>query len=48
MKFSMIVEITSLTPRVARSRPAIPAQAAPTATAVTTASTVLSGPGSQA
>ncbi len=33
MKFSMIVEMTSLTPRVTLSRPAIPAQNAPTSIA---------------
>ena len=48
MALSMIVEMTSLTPRVARSTPAIPAQSAPTAIAHSTASTVLSAPGSQA
>jgi hypothetical protein len=32
MKFSMIVEMTSLTPRYALSSAAIPAQAAPTST----------------
>ncbi len=41
MALSMIVEMTSLTPRVARSRPAMPAHAAPTAMAARTASTVL-------
>ena len=37
MKFSMIVEMTSLTPRVTLSRPAMPAHMAPTnmATAMT-------------
>ncbi len=41
MKLSMIVEMTSLTPRVARSTPAMPAQAAPTAMAQTMARAVL-------
>jgi hypothetical protein len=39
--FSMIVEITSLTPRVARRMPAMPAQIAPTAIAQTIARAVL-------
>ena len=39
--FSMIVEMTSLTPRVARRTPAMPAQTAPTAIATMIASTVL-------
>ncbi len=46
MKFSMIVEMTSLTPRVTLSRPAIPAQKAPTAMATTTISATWSGGGS--
>ena len=41
MAFSMIVEMTSLTPRVARSTPAMPAHSAPTAIAHRMASTVL-------
>ena len=41
MKLSMIVEMTSLTPRVARRTPAMPAQSAPTAIAATTARAVL-------
>ncbi len=44
----MIVEMTSLTPRVARSTPAMPAHAAPTRTAARIASAMLSGPGSHA
>jgi hypothetical protein len=38
--FSMIVEMTSLTPRLARSTPAIPAHAAPTRIAATIANNV--------
>ncbi len=48
MAFSMIVEMTSLTPRVTRSRPAMPAHSAPATIATTMASTVLALPGSQA
>ena len=44
--FSMIVEITSLTPRVTLSTPAIAAQSAPTSTATTTMSAMCSGAGS--
>ena len=46
--FSMIVEMTSLTPRVTRKIPAMPAHSAPTAIATRMAATVLSLPGSQA
>ena len=46
MTFSMIVEMTSLTPRVTLSTPAIPAHSAPTATATRTMTTISSGPGS--
>ena len=45
MAFSMIVEMTSLTPRVTRSRPAMPAHRAPATIATRMASTVLSLPG---
>ena len=45
---SMIVEITSLTPRVVRSRPAIPAQRAPTTIAMTKVAKTLRKPGSRA
>ncbi len=45
---SMIVEMTSLTPRVTRRRPAMPAHAAPTSIAAKTAKTVLRYPGSHA
>ena len=48
MALSMIVEITSETPRVTRSRPAMPAQAAPTSIAARMAAAVLSQPGSHA
>ena len=41
MALSMIVEMTSLTPRVARRTPAMPAQSAPTAIAQRIASAVL-------
>ena len=44
----MMVEMTSLTPRVTRRTPAIPAHRAPTAIATRIAATVLSVPGSQA
>ena len=44
----MIVEITSLTPRVTRSRPAMPAHRAPASMATRIAPTMLSCPGSQA
>ena len=47
MAFSMIVEITSLTPRVARSMPAMPAQSAPASIATNTATIVFSWPDSQ-
>jgi hypothetical protein len=47
MAFNMIVEMTSLTPRVTLSRPAIAAQAAPTTMAVITMSSIRTMPGSQ-
>ncbi len=40
MAFSMIVEITSLTPRVTRRTPAMPAHSAPVSTATRIAPTV--------
>jgi hypothetical protein len=46
MKFSMIVEITSLTPRVTFSTPAIPAHTAPVTMAMTMMRATCSGPGS--
>ena len=45
--FSMIVEITSLTPRVALSTAAMPAHMAPTSIAVTTMTRMCSGFGSE-
>ena len=48
MALSMIVEITSLTPRVVRRMPAIPAHAAPASMATMIAAMVFSLPGSQA
>ena len=45
MAFSMIVEMTSLTPRVTRSRPAMPAQRAPATIATTMAARVFGLPG---
>jgi hypothetical protein len=48
MALSMIVEMTSLTPRVTRSTAAIPAQSAPTSIATRIATTVLRMPGNQA
>ena len=47
MAFSMIVEITSETPRVTLRTPAMAAQAAPPTIAITNATITLSGPGSQ-
>src|SRR5450756_1153230 len=47
MALSMIVEITSETPRVTLSQPAMPAQAAPTTTAIRSETMMLSQPGSQ-
>jgi hypothetical protein len=44
----MIVEITSLTPRVTLSRPAMPAHIAPTTIATSRPSTTLSRPGTRA
>ena len=48
MALSMMVEMTSLTPRVTRRTPAIAAQRAPVTIATRMATTVFSGPGSQA
>src|SRR5262245_66474002 len=45
MKFSMIVEMTSLTPRVTLSTAAIPAHIAPTSTAVSNVTHTGSGAG---
>jgi hypothetical protein len=45
--FSMIVEITSLTPRVTFSTPAREAHTAPTTIATTMETATLTGPGSQ-
>ena len=47
MELSMIVEMTSLTPRVTLSRPAIPAHRPPAAMATTMATMMFSQPGSQ-
>ena len=44
--FSMIVEMTSLTPRVTLSTPAMPAQSAPTTIATTTMTGCAAAPGS--
>jgi hypothetical protein len=44
MKLSMIVEMTSLTPRVTLSRPASPDQAAPTSIAVSMITAMWRGP----
>ena len=46
MTLSMIVEMTSLTPRVTLSSAAMPAQRAPTTTATSTTTMMSSGPGS--
>ena len=48
MAFSMIVEMTSLTPRVTFSSPAIPAQDAPTRAASTSGTATFSRPGKTA
>ena len=48
MALSMIVEMTSLTPRVTLSSPAMPAQRPPAAMATRSETTMLSGPGSHA
>ncbi len=45
MTLSMIVEMTSLTPRVTLSTAAMPAQKAPTTTATSTTTIISSGPG---
>jgi hypothetical protein len=47
MKFSMIVEMTSLTPRVTLSTAAIPAHIAPTSTAVSSVTNTCSGAGNE-
>jgi hypothetical protein len=48
MALSMIVEMTSLTPRVVRRMPAMPAQAAPTNMATSRVAATLRKPGSRA
>ena len=47
MALSMIVEITSETPRVTLSQPAMPAHNPPVTTAISNATMMLSQPGSQ-
>ena len=47
MALSMIVEITSETPRLTLSQPAMPAHNAPATTAISSDTKMLSGPGSQ-